>query len=120
MTWGFVGSAAVSAVGGMFAKKSASKAQKKAEQAAIEAQKQQRLWDVEDRDKMRAFDLEDRAARQALLNPYAEYFTGKRLAKPAAPVAEPEAPVVAPVGMQRSIGGGRSEREPRYYRTQQR
>ena len=104
----------------MFGARSAKKAQDKENKRLLEEQRQQRAWDVEDRDKMRAFDLEDRAARQALLNPYAEYFTGKRLAKPAAPVAEPEAPVVAPVGMQRSIGGGRSEHEPRYYRTQQR
>ena len=120
MAWVAVGSAAISAVGGMFAKKSASKAQKKADQAALEAQKQQRIWDVEDRDKARAYDLEDRAARQSLLNPYAAYFKGTKLAKPVVAVAmpEPEAPVAAPIGMQGSVGGVGNYNS--HFRTQQR
>ena len=117
MTWGMVGGAAISAVGGLFGQKSAKKSQQKAEKAALEAQKQQRLWDVEDRDKARSYDLEDRTARQGLLNPYAQYFKGEKLAKPPVPMTEPTVPppVVPPIS---SGGGGRNYNDR--YRTQQR
>lgn len=116
MAWVAVGSAAVSAVGGMLGARSQKKAQAKADKAALEAQKQQRLWDVEDRDKMRAYDLEDRTARQGLLNPYAQYFKGEKLAKPPVPIAEP---TPAPVVPTRAAGGGERNFNDRY-RTQQR
>ena len=97
--------AAISALGSVLGGRKERKAQAKADKAALEAQRQQRAWDVEDRDKNRAFDLEDRSARQALLNPYAAYYQGERLAKPVIPEpALAPAPAVIP---QRPYGGGR-------------
>ena len=113
-------SAIMSGVGTLFKGRQERKAQDKENKRLLEEQRQQRIWDVEDRDKARAYDLGDRAARQSLLNPYAAYFKGTKLAKPVVAVAmpEPEAPVAAPIGMQGSVGGGGNYNS--HFRTQQR